>query len=66
MNIDITFLNISKEAHASTRAYLEQLVERHMQPDITTFNLKTAVEPPVEWFDCGFQVESAHGFSRAT
>ena len=38
MNIDITFRNIGKDAHASTRAFLEQLVERHLQPHVAAFN----------------------------
>lgn len=38
MNIDITFRDSNKESHASTREFLEQLVDRHLRPHVTAFN----------------------------
>lgn len=38
MKTTITFRNIIKESHASTREYVEQLVEKHLRPHVASFS----------------------------
>lgn len=49
MKLDVSFRNIKKDLHKSTRKKIQELVERHLSPHIATFNpsqlrLHTTVE----------------------
>ncbi|HEC04927.1 MAG TPA: hypothetical protein ENI84_01855 [Thiothrix sp.] len=39
MKIDITYRNINKESHESTRNAIEQITERHLTPKLSTFHV---------------------------
>ncbi len=38
MKIDISYRNINKESHESTRQYVRQLVQRHLDQELSAFN----------------------------
>ncbi len=39
MKIDITYRNLNKESHESTRSTIEHYTERHLSPKLSTFNV---------------------------
>ena len=39
MKIDITYRNVNKESHESTRSVIENITERHLSPKLAAFNV---------------------------